>query len=453
MASQEPSIPGRVRSAEERLVYASYVDRCTGLYSRPIMTGIVAEAVRQAGRVERGLGLVAIDLDGFGQINDSFGIEAGDTILRESAARLRTATRDEDVIGRYGADEFIIVLPGLQQATDIPLLVEKIMLAFDPPFIFGGQPLYITASIGSAFYPNDGASAEEVLRNATTALHTAKSAGVRQHQAYSNDLGDRTKRRVLIASQLREALEAQQFVLHHQPQISLADHSLIGLEGLLRWQHPVDGLIMPGAFLPVAESSDLILPLGQQALAIALRDIKLWKAAGRQIVPVTVNISSRQIIDPTFAGTVEEMILAEGIDPADVRLELTESMLVTDVARALETVTHLRRFGVSFSLDDFGTGYSSLISLQRFPIQVLKIDKSFVNGLTWGDAERSIVKAIIGLAHNLNMKVVAEGVETEPQLQILTDLGCEAVQGFFFARALPPSQIQADWLRPQAFAA
>jgi diguanylate cyclase (GGDEF)-like protein len=417
------------------------------------MTGIVAEAVRQAARVERGLGLMAVDLDGFGQINDSFGIEAGDTILRESAARLKTATRDEDVIGRYGADEFIVVLPGLKQATDLQAMIDKVMQAFDPPFIFGGQPLYITASIGSAYYPSDGANAEEVLRNATTALHTAKSAGVRQHQGYSNDLGDRTKRRVLIASQLREALEARQFVLHHQPQVSLADRSLVGLEGLLRWQHPVDGMIMPGAFLPVAEASDLILPMGQQAFAIALQDIKRWKAAGRQLVPVTVNVSSRQIIEPSFAGTVEEMILAEGIDPALVRLELTESMLVTDVARALETVTRLRRFGVTFSLDDFGTGYSSLISLQRFPIQVLKIDKSFVNGLTWGDAERSIVKAIIGLAHNLNMKVVAEGVETEPQLQILTDMGCEAVQGFFFARALPPDQIQNDWLRPQAFAA
>jgi len=378
-----------------------------------------------------------LDLDRFKIINDTLGHPMGDRLLKGVAQRLRSCLREGDTVARLGGDEFMVVLPAIAHAEDAARVGQRILDALSVPFNFEGHELHIGVSIGIALYPNDGKSAEALLKNADIAMYRAKEQGRNNYQFYTPALNDMAFERLTLENSLRRALERREFVVHYQPQVSLNTGQIVGMEALVRWRHPELGLVAPMKFIPVAEETGLIVPIGEWVLQMACAQNKAWQEAGFPPLRVTVNLSARFFRRKDLMETVARILKETGLDPDYLELELTEGTTMENAEATIRTLHELKEMGVHLSIDDFGTGYSSLSYLKRFPLATLKIDRLFVQDITTSSDGAVITLAIIAMAHSLGLKVIAEGVETEEQLAFLRAHRCDEMQGYLFSRPIP----------------
>jgi len=389
-------------------------------------------------RYQRQLAVLFVDCDNFKDINDSLGHGIGDLLLQSVAKRLTAASRTSDTVSRQGGDEFVILLSELNHADDAALYARKIITALASPHRIGQHDLHLTASIGVAIYPADGRNAETLIKSADTALYEAKEVGGNTWRAYRPHMVQRAVARQSVEGSILRALEREEFRLHYQPRVNLTTGTVVGVEALVRWDHPERGLIPPAEFIPVAEDSGLIVPIGRWVLREACRQAKTWWTAGLGRVPVAVNVSAVEFRSTGFVDGVTKVLADYAGHVGGLELELTESVLMQDTEAAGQPLQALKALGVRLTLDDFGTGFSSLSYLRRFPISTLKIDRSFVQELSGPAGDRTLVAAIISMGKSLGQMVIAEGIETEDQLAALKQLGCDEGQGFHFSRPLPP---------------
>jgi diguanylate cyclase (GGDEF)-like protein len=378
-----------------------------------------------------------IDLDRFKNINDMLGHGVGDQLLVQAARRLQACAREGDVVARLGGDEFALVLPALADDADAAAVAARIVETLAQPFYLEGQPLFVSASVGIAAYPENGRDAETLLKNADTAMYGAKNGGRNNYRFYLAEMHENAAQRLQTETQLRQALERNEFLLHYQPKLDLSTGTISGFEALLRWRHPQRGLVPPLEFIDILEDTGLILPVGAWVIGEVCRQLKAWQAQGMAVPPVAINLSARQLQQADLAGAVERIVVRAGVDPALLEFELTESMLMENPEAAVDTLTRIKALGMRLSVDDFGTGYSSLAYLKRFPLDALKIDRTFVRDLPDDPDDAAITKAVIRLAHSLNLKVVAEGVENEAQIRELELYDCDEIQGYYVGRPLP----------------
>jgi len=420
------------KRSEERLAYLAQYDTLTGLPNRHMLHDHLVQQLAQP-QAGRRTGCMYIDLDRFKYVNDTFGHGVGDQLLLQVGERLQKCVRGTDVIGRLGGDEFAVVLASLAKSEDAGLVAQKVNAALSAQFNLDGHETYISASIGIAIHPQDGGDADTLLKNADAAMYRAKEQGRNNYQFYLPEM-DKSSQRLQLDARVRGALERNEFLLHYQPKADLATGSISGLEALLRWQDPQQGLVSPAQFIPILEDTGLIIPVGEWVLQAVCAQIREWQKQGIRPRPVSVNVSARQFQQKNLDVVISRIIRDAGIDSALVKLELTESLLMKDAEETVRMLTSLKASGVTLSVDDFGTGYSSLAYLRRFPLDELKIDGSFVRDATTEPEDAEIIVAIISLAHNLKLKVVAEGVETEAQLRFLRSHGCDEMQGYYFAR-------------------
>jgi diguanylate cyclase (GGDEF)-like protein len=377
-----------------------------------------------------------LDADRFKTINDTLGHDAGDDLLKQIATRLTACLRAGDTVSRLAGDEFAVVLPSVENAIDTRHLAQRLLDCFVEPFRLKEQRIYITASIGVTLYPGDATTVEGLLKNADTAMYRAKDAGRNNYQFYSTDMHTHAVERLKLENALRGATERGELVLHYQPLVDLKSGQIEGMEALLRWNHPELGLVPPLEFIPLAEETGLIIPIGEWVLRSACAQTRAWQAAGLPPLRLSVNLSARQF-QKDLVGMVASVLEETGLEPKYLELELTESVVMKNPEAAVATLDALDRMGVRLSIDDFGTGYSSLSYLKRFPIDTLKVDRSFVRDIP-GDADDMLITTgIIGLAHSLGIQVVAEGVETSAQLSFLRAQNCDAMQGYYFSKPLP----------------
>ena len=430
------------REAEQRIEFLAYHDALTGLPNRVLLQDRLQQAIAQAERSHSGLALVFLDLDNFKKINDSLGHAAGDALLREVARRLQYCVRDSDTISRQGGDEFVIILRELHGVDSCTPVLGKVMEALQEPFNWEGNELATSASIGIALYPDDGPDFETLRKKADMAMYRAKEAGRNTYRFFDEEMDDEAVEHLLMRSGLRRALERGEFLLHYQPQIDLASGRVIGAEALLRWQHPEYGLVPPGRFIPIAEESGLIVPIGEWVLREACRQAAHWTRQGLPPLVVAVNLSAVQFRRGSVDLTVTRALADAGLAPAQLELELTESILIQDAEQVLAAVRRLKQLGVKLSIDDFGTGYSSLSYLKRFDIDKLKIDQSFIRDLASDPDDAAIVRAIIQMAHSLGLQAIAEGVETPDMLAQLQAFGCDQAQGYHYARPMPAAAFE-----------
>jgi len=429
------------RAISLKLSHLAEHDNLTDLPNRALMNDRLVEAIGLSKRYGRKLALLFLDLDRFKQINDSLGHVIGDRLLRSVAHRLCSSVRSSDTVGRQGGDEFVILLWEVRSAEDAAIAADNILHALRQPHFVDQHAIFVTASIGIVTYPDDGTDAEALLNNADFAMHHAKDDERDSYQFFNADMCRRAVERQSIEAALRIAIERHEFVLHYQPKIDLLTGAIVGIEALIRWSHIQRGLIPPAQFIAIAEESGLIVPMGRWVLREACRQVRAWQLVGLPLVRIAVNISSVELRAPHFALGVSAILTETGLDPHYLELELTETFLMQDSKSTLVVLKELTDIGVMLALDDFGTGYSSLSYLRRFPISTLKIDKSFVNGLATDMNDASIVTAVIGMGNNLNLRVVAEGVETREQLKFLREHNCPFGQGFYFSRPLPPEEL------------
>ncbi|MEO1766205.1 bifunctional diguanylate cyclase/phosphodiesterase [Thiobacter aerophilum] len=434
----------RKRFEEELLRQATH-DALTGLPNQMLFRQLLQQAMMQADRDETLLAVMFLDLDGFKTINDTLGHGAGDALLKQVAARIRGAVRAADVVARQGGDEFTLLIAGVRQIPDVTRVADKLLAVVAKPYQIEGREVNVSASIGITLYPLDDADAEHLLRNADTAMYRAKREGRNRYSYYTAEMNAEVKRRLELETGLRRALREGQFEVFYQPQVAVENGCWVGLEALVRWHHPERGLVSPDEFIPVAEDSGLIEPIGEWVLAQVCRQINEWKRRGLPSVRVAVNLSARQFAKPGLLDDVAAILSAEGMGTCakQIELEVTESILMGDQRRSITLLEGLRAMGLSLSVDDFGTGYSSLSYLKRFPLTALKIDRSFIDGVVDDPSDATIAGAIIDLAHSLHLSVVAEGVETEAQWQWLRAHGCDFAQGYFFGRPMPATEIEA----------
>ena len=424
------------RHVEGRLARMAQFDYLTGLPNRSLYMERLQQTAFEAQRGKGTFGVLFIDIDRFKSINDTHGHTVGDLLLTQIAARLAASVRQIDTVCRLGGDEFAVTLATLANVDDAAIVARKIVNAIDAPFAIDGLELTVSASIGIALWPTDGTSPDTLLLNADTAMYRAKELGRNTYQFYLPHMNERVAERLRIEVQLRQALERGEFVLHYQPKASLATGAISGLEALLRWQHPERGLVAPIEFIAILEETGLIVPVGDWVIGEAVRQMCEWVAAGIVPRPVAINLSARQFRHKDLETVVERVLASSALDPCLLEFELTESVLMADSRTAVETLQSLRALGVRISIDDFGTGYSSLAYLKRFPLDCLKIDRSFVHDVTTDTFDSTIVRTIITLARSLGLTVVAEGVETVEQVEFLRRHACDEIQGYYFARPL-----------------
>ncbi len=443
--------------ARDRLTYLAQYDALTNLPNRRRLSACLEEAIGQAARLGRRAAVMFIDLDRFKNVNDMLGHGVGDQLLVQAAARLEACARRGDVVARLGGDEFAVVLPQLEahhdSEADAAFIAGRIIETLAQPFHLQGQQLFVSASIGIASYPQDGASAEQLLKSADTAMYGAKNNGRNNYQFYSAALHENAAQRLQLESQLRLALERGEFLLHYQSKLDLAGGSVSGFEALLRWQHPQRGLVPPLEFVSILEDTGLIIPVGEWVIEEVCRQLRSWEADGLPAPPVAINLSARQLQQADLAASVERIVAGAGVDPALLEFELTESMLMANPEAAVDILSRIKALGMRLSVDDFGTGYSSLAYLKRFPLDALKIDRTFVRDLPDDPDDAAITKAVIRLAHSLSLKVVAEGVENIAQLRELEQYDCDEIQGYYISKPLPAADCAAFLQREQAAAA
>jgi diguanylate cyclase (GGDEF)-like protein len=445
----------RKRYQEELEHHANY-DVLTGLPNRNLLHDRLKQAVYSQ-RDVRPIAVVFIDLDHFKFMNDSLGHTQGDKLLAIIGERLESMVREGDTVARLGGDEFVLVLNDQSKEEVIYRAMRRVLAKVSEPMVIDGQELYITCSAGVSLFPQDGPDVETLLKNADAAMYRAKEHGRNNFKFFTPEMNDLANERLALEHSLRRALERNELVLHYQPKVGLDDGTLSGAEALVRWQHPEWGLIAPERFIPIAEETGLIVEIGEWVIRTACRQNRAWQDAGLPPVILSVNLSARQFRQDHLVKLLKEILDETGVKPEHLEMELTESLLMHNAKAAIAILRGMKSIGVKLSLDDFGTGYSSLNCLSRLPIDALKIDKSFVQHI--GDQEhgddRILVQAIISLGHSLNLRVIAEGVETAAQLQFLEDHRCDEVQGFYFGKPMPADEFtrflmerRSGWKRP-----
>jgi diguanylate cyclase (GGDEF)-like protein len=424
------------RSAEvERL---AYFDTLTDLPNRALFEDRLTQALKHAQRDNQMLGVSILRVDRFKKINDTLGHAIGDRLLRDIAQRVRTSIGDRGTLARFEGDEFALLHSGINGSEDVLEALRDINQSLEAPFVFDGHELFPTGSLGVSLFPTDGHSPAELLKNAGVALDRAKSLGGNINQFYQADMNARALERLTMEAELRRGLENQEFTLFYQPKVDLHTNGIVGAEALIRWQHPKRGLLPPADFMSLAEDTGLILPIGEWVLRTACTQLAAWKKAGLENFRVSVNVSPLQFQQPNFVETVTQILKETALDPTTLDLEITETAIMQNAAQVVAMLGELKRMGLRIAIDDFGVGYSSLGYLKRLPIDTLKIDRTFVSDATTDPDDAALVMAIITLAHNLRLKVTAEGVETVDQLRFLHLLRCDEGQGYFFGKPSPP---------------
>jgi diguanylate cyclase (GGDEF)-like protein len=425
------------KQAEDRIHFMAQHDALTGLPNRALLKDRLTQALLFAKRHDRRVSVLFVDLDNFKIVNDSLGHSAGDELLKSIAERMVACVRASDTVVRLGGDEFVILLADQPRDNDtLSLTVQKLRTAIAEPVQLEDRRLRVTCSMGVATYPNDGMDADTLIANADAAMYRAKEIGRDNFQLYTPELNVKIHEKFVMQEELRSAVARADFVLHYQPQIDLKSGRMFAVEALVRWNHPERGLVPPSSFIPVAEDTGLIVPVGDWVLHEACRQNKAWQEAGLPPISVCVNISARQFREKNLVARVTGALRQSGLDARWLELELTESLIMQDVELAVETMKALQALGVQLSIDDFGTGYSSLSALKTFPVTRLKIDKSFIDDLPDNENDRAVAGAVISLGRNLNLRVIAEGVETDAQVAFLRDNHCDEVQGYRFSRPL-----------------
>ena len=429
------------KRAEEQIHHMAHHDALTGLPNRVLLLDRLGQALRQAARNKTTVSVIFIDLDNFKTVNDSLGHAAGDQLLKAIAERLVNALRDTDTVARLGGDEFVVLVCDDDDGRSVAKsLLERLHSAISQPIVVNGHAFHIASSIGLSTYPQDASEPETLLMNADLAMYQAKAKGRDNCQAYDPSMNETAYEKRVLIDGLRRGLARGEFSIVYQPQMDLRTGKIIAVEALARWNHPELGLVMPDRFIPLAEESGAIIALGEWVLGEACRQNKAWQNAGTEPITVGVNVSARQFHDPNWVDRVEAALKESGLDAHYLELELTESLLMHDVEYAVGIMKRLQGLGVALAIDDFGTGYSSLSALKSFPVTRLKIDRSFIGG---DQSDRSIAKAVISLGQQLNLKVIAEGVETDEQVAFLTDNKCDEVQGFHFSRPVESDALAA----------
>jgi diguanylate cyclase (GGDEF)-like protein len=416
--------------------YLAQHDGLTDLPNRILLNDRLTQSIALAHRRQRKLALLFLDLDHFKYINDSLGHAMGDRLLSAVAKRLRECVRGSDTVSRQGGDEFVILLSQVMHPQDAATSADKILLALSKPYRIDEYDMSITASIGIVTYPDDGAEAEVLLKNADFAMYQAKDSGRNNYQFFKSDLNVTALERQAIENDLRHAIERKELVLHYQPKVNLASGAISGVEALLRWRHPLRGLLHPSQFMSVAEEFGLIVPIGRWVLREGCRQARAWQDSGLAPIRVAINVSAVELRTKQYVEGVRTVLKETGLGPRYLELELTETFLVQDTSSTVVVLEALKSMGVQLALDDFGTGYSSLSSMRRFPIDTLKIDQSFVRNLTTDADDASIVSAVISMGSSLHMGVVAEGVETRDQLAMLRERNCPEGQGYLFGHPM-----------------
>ncbi|HEY9452581.1 MAG TPA: EAL domain-containing protein [Bradyrhizobium sp.] len=432
--------------ADERIEYLASHDSLTGLPNREMFNGMLRRAIDAAGRYQRQFALLFIDLDRFKVINDSLGHDAGDMLLVEIGGRLRRALRSSDVVARLGGDEFVVILEEAAERSEVEQVAGELLSVLSQPLQLSGHECHTTASIGIAMYPSDGADMSTLTKNADMAMYLAKEDGKNGFRFFSREIRTQSIERLKLESALRRALERDQFTLHYQPKIDMASGQITGVEALLRWNHPEFGSVSPAQFIPLAEETGTIVPIGRWVLKEACAQNMAWQRRGLRPVTMAVNLSPRQFADGHLLQDVDEALVSSGMSPVLLQLEVTESMVMRNVSRAIKILDAIQSRGIRLAIDDFGTGYSSMSLMKQFPIDTIKIDRSFIRDLPVDSEDQAIAQAIISMGKALGMTVVAEGVETLEQQAFLRSHACDEMQGFLFSRPLPSGEM-ADLLR------
>jgi len=424
------------KRAEKTIAYQAYHDLLTALPNRALFQDRLAQAMTQAKRNITRLAVMFIDLDKFKFVNDSLGHVAGDKLLQALASRLRSCLREVDTLARMGGDEFVLLLPNINEASDATLIAEKILVALQEKFVIGDHELFASVSIGIALYPDDANTSENLIKRADIAMYHAKSQGRNNYQLFNYTMDAQASGRLALVRDIRNALERNEFEVHYHPQVDIPSGRIVGLEALLRWKHPTHGLLSPASFIHLAEETGIISPIGEWVLRTVCGHAIEWRDAGHPLVRIGINISPQQIQKPDFADKFLGLLEEYQIDPALIGIEITESTIMKDVEKTVPKLKKLRDKGVEISLDDFGTGYSSLSYLNKLPIHTIKVDQSFIRDMPQNTGHLSIVNAIATMAKGLLLRLVIEGVETKAQLDSIISIGCNEYQGFLFARPL-----------------
>ncbi len=437
---------GRLRESEatvahaKRVEYLAYHDGLTGLPNRSLFSKLLSQSISDAHRYERALAVAFLDLDHFKRINDTLGHEAGDQLLQQVATRLKECVRGSDTVARLGGDEFVVLLPAVADEKYAATVAQKILLATARPFNLVGQEFRVTASIGISTYPQDGLDEQTLTKNADIAMYQAKAEGKNNFQFYSKQLNANSLERLALESSLRHALERNEFRVYYQAKRDIASGRITGMEALLRWEHPDLGTVAPMQFIPIAEETGMIIPIGKWVLkTVCLQSVE-WRKQGLPGLSIAVNLSTRQFGDEHLLADVTSILETTGMDPHLLEIELSESLLIHDVERTLKILTSLKTLGIRIAVDDFGTGYSSLALLQRFPLDTIKIDRSFMRDIVGTPQDTGLADAIIALGKSLSLTVVAQGVETKEQAEHLRVHACDELQGFYFKRPLPADE-------------
>jgi diguanylate cyclase (GGDEF)-like protein len=434
----------RVRKlSEARLHYQAHYDELTDLPNRALLYDRLSQCISHARRKGFSVGVLFIDLDGFKPVNDTLGHPVGDALLRQVAERLRGCVRDQDTVARLGGDEFVIILAELTEAQDGGVVARKISGVVAEPFDVRGHEIFVTASIGISTFPGAGENAQALISNADAAMLKAKEAGRNAFKFYTAEMNERAMEQLLMERDLRRALDRKEFLLHYQPKLDLKTGLVSGLEALIRWHRPDVGLIPPVQFIPILENTGLIVPVGEWVIVAACVQLREWIDDGVRVVPVAVNLSAKQFLHHDICQSIQRGLLLHGIPPQLLEIEITETAALKDVQKAAAILRELRSLGLKIAIDDFGTGYSSLGYLKNLPVDALKLDRSFVSGLPEDQESIAIARAVIGVAHSMDLRVVAEGVETLAQRNFLAYHGCHEIQGYLLSRPLAASDCRA----------
>jgi diguanylate cyclase (GGDEF)-like protein/PAS domain S-box-containing protein len=426
------------RAAEERIHYLARHDALTGLFNREVLGKQLAKDIENARNSGSRVGVISLNLNRFKNINDSLGHKVGDDLLKELARRFQTCSKKISLAARFGGDTFNFIVPAIFEGSEILPVIHEIMSVLERPLVYGELELIVTANIGVSIYPDNGGTAEVLIRNADTAMHKAKSNGGQNfYQFFEANMNEYAAERLILENNLRQALARNQFVLFYQPQVDSKTEKVIGVEALLRWRrHPTSRVVSPGEFIPILEETGLIIPIGEWVLTEACRQQKKWTIMGRPGIPISVNISAIQFQDKDFLQSLSTIIQESGIEPGYLELELTESVVMRHPEFVIKQLQRIKDMGVNLALDDFGTGFSSLSYLRYFPLDRLKIDQSFVRGLSTDSVNEAIIEAVVALGKSLKIRTIAEGVETKQELDFLRKLECDEIQGYYFSEPL-----------------
>ncbi len=427
---------------KEELRYQAHHDALTGLANRVLFNDRLEQGIKKAKRLENKLALLFIDLDHFKEINDSLGHQIGDEVLKETTQRLHSIIREEDSLARLGGDEFTIIIENIQKSQDASSFANKILKVLAKPLSIEGHTLYVSSSIGISIYPDDGESLHDLLKFADSAMYKAKDEGRNNFQFYSAEMTELAFERIVMETSLRQAIQNNEFLVYYQPQVDALEDKIIGMEALVRWNHPVMGILSPAKFIPLAESTGMIVDLDRLVMKEALRQFSSWKRAGFNPGVLAMNLAVPQLQSKDFVEIFEKLVQNVSCDYEDIELEVTESQIMKRQKEAIEVLNKLGTLGVSIAIDDFGTGYSSLSYLKKLPINKLKIDQSFVKDLPNSEEDVSISKAIIALAKSLNLRILAEGVELSEQKEFLLKNGCNIIQGYYYSKPVPSKEME-----------